>query len=231
MINFDAMIDDMIRNKKLSPIVTEIFTRSRKLNSSIAFITQSYCELPKEARVSTTYFFIMKIPNKRELQPTAINHSSDIDFKDFLKCTAEKYSFLVNDTTLPLDNPLGFRKNLLKWIYNKITIIDDQIKDKKLQYDINREAAKISAWSSGRIHKHKHLTGEEILPSNQKQIIKQASLLILLWKKLLENKQKQLKIHKKNRLNELESMENNSLNPVVKKSITYLRQKDFLITF
>ena len=59
----------------------------------------------------------MKIPNKRELQQIAINHSSDIDFKDFMKiyknCTAEPYSFLINDTTLPSDNPLKFTKNLL----------------------------------------------------------------------------------------------------------------------
>ena len=60
----------------------------------------------------------MKIPNKRELQQIALNHSSDIDFKDFMKiykkCTGEPYSFLVNDTTFASDNPLGFRKNLLK---------------------------------------------------------------------------------------------------------------------
>ena len=59
----------------------------------------------------------MKIPNKRELQQIVLNHSSDIDFKDFMniykKSTKEPYSFLVNDTTLPLDNPLRFRKNLL----------------------------------------------------------------------------------------------------------------------
>ena len=60
----------------------------------------------------------MKIPNKRKLQIIAINHSSDIDFKDFIKiykiCTAEPYYFLVNDTTLPSDNPIRLRKNLLK---------------------------------------------------------------------------------------------------------------------
>ena len=52
--------------------------------------------------------------------------------------------------------------------------INDQIRDEKLQYDINREAAKISALSSGKIHKYEYLTGEEILPSNQQQIIEQA---------------------------------------------------------
>ena len=52
--------------------------------------------------------------------------------------------------------------------------IDDKIRDEKLQYDINREAAKISALSSGKIDKYEYLTGEEILPSNQRQIIEQA---------------------------------------------------------
>ena len=51
--------------------------------------------------------------------------------------------------------------------------INDQIRDEKLQYDINREAAKISALSSGKIHKYEYLTGEDILPSNQQQIIEQ----------------------------------------------------------
>ena len=57
--------------------------------------------------------------------------------------------------------------------------INDQIKDEKLQYDINREAAKISALSSGKIHKYEYLTGEDILPSKQQQIIEQTKLLIL----------------------------------------------------
>ena len=78
---------------------------------------------------------------------------------------------MVNDTTLPLDNPLRFRKNILKQIYNKIITIDDQIEDEKLQYAINREAAKISALSAGKINKYEYLASEEILPSNQKQII------------------------------------------------------------
>ena len=73
--------------------------------------------MPKDVRLNSTHFFIMKIPNKRELQQIVLNHSSDIDFKDFMniykKYTKEPYSFLVNDTTLPSDDPLRFRKNLL----------------------------------------------------------------------------------------------------------------------
>ena len=80
---------------------------------------------------------------------------------------------MVNDTTLPSNNLLRFRKKIFKKIYNKITTIDDQIKDEKLQCDINREASKISALSSGKINKYQYVTGKEILPSNQKQIIEQ----------------------------------------------------------
>ena len=75
-------------------------------------------KVPKDLRLNSTHFFIMKIPNKRELQQIALNHSSDTGFKDFMKiykkCTTEPYSFLVNDTTLPSDDPLSFRENLLK---------------------------------------------------------------------------------------------------------------------
>ena len=118
LIVFDDIIADMINNKRLNPIVTELSIRGRKLNISIVFITQSYFKVPKNVRLNSTHFFIMKIPNERELQQIALNHSSDIDFKDFIKiyrkCTAEPYSFFVNDTTLPSDNPLRFRKDLLE---------------------------------------------------------------------------------------------------------------------
>ena len=110
------MIADMSNNTKLNLIVTELFIKGRKLNIFLFFITQSYIKVPKDVRLNNTHFFIMKIPNKRELEQIAINHSSDIDFKDFIKiykkCTAEPYSFLVIDTMLASDNPLRFRKNL-----------------------------------------------------------------------------------------------------------------------
>ena len=122
LIVFDDMIADMIHNKKLNSIVTELFIRGRKLNISLVFIIQSYFKVPKDVRLNTTHFFIIKILNKRELQQIAINHSSDISTEDFVniyrKCTAEPYSFFVNDTTLASDNPLRFRKNLFR-IYNK----------------------------------------------------------------------------------------------------------------
>ena len=95
LIVFYDMIADMITKNKLNSIVIELFIRGRKLNISLVFIKQSYFKVPKEVRMNTTHFFIMKIPNKKELQQIAINHSSEIDFKDFIKvykkCTNEPY--------------------------------------------------------------------------------------------------------------------------------------------
>ena len=92
----------MSNKKKLNPVVNQLFIRGTKLSISIVFITQSYFKVPKEVRLNTTHFFIMKIQNKRELQQIALNHFLDIDFKDFIKIykkyTAEPYSFIVNDT-------------------------------------------------------------------------------------------------------------------------------------
>ena len=97
LIVFDDMIADIINNRNLNPVVTELFVGGRKLNISFVFITQSYFKVPKHVRLNSAHFFIMKIPNKRELQQIALNHSSDIDFKDFVriykKCTAELYYF------------------------------------------------------------------------------------------------------------------------------------------
>ena len=118
----------------------------------------------------------MEIPNKRELQQIGLNHSSDF-MKIYKKCTVEPYSFSVND---------------------KIKTIDDQIRDEKLQYNINREAAKIFVFSSGKINKYEYLTGEEILPSNQKQLIEQAKFTYSALGKVFE-KQKQLKTNEKNK--------------------------------
>ena len=116
LIVFDDVIADMIKNEELNSIVTELFIRGRKLNISLVFITQSYFKVPKDVRLNTSQFFIIKIPNKRELQQIAINHSSDINTGDFIeiyrKCTDKPYSFLVINTTLPSNNALRFRKNL-----------------------------------------------------------------------------------------------------------------------
>ena len=120
LIFFNYMIADMIQNKKLNSKVTNLFIRERRLNISLVFITQSYFKVSKDVRLNTTHFFITKTLSKRELQQIVINHSSDINTKDFVniyrKCTAEPYLFFVSDTTLASDNPLRFRKNLFEHI-------------------------------------------------------------------------------------------------------------------
>ena len=119
-----------------------MFLRGIKLNISLVFISQSYFTVPKTIRLNATHCFIMKIPNKIELQQIASNHLSDIDFKCFINLykdyTKESYLFWVNNTTLSSDNLLRFRKNL------------------------DRQTAKISALSSRNVSKYEFLTGKDI---------------------------------------------------------------------
>ena len=88
----------------------------QKINISLVFITQSYLSVPKDVRLNSTDYLIMKINNKRELWNIADTHSTDIDYQDFIKihreCTKESYTFLAIDTTLPDSDPLRFKKNL-----------------------------------------------------------------------------------------------------------------------
>ena len=106
LIVFDDMITDIVTNKTFRAIIKELFIRCRKLNISLVFITQSYFYVPKEVRLNYTHYLIMKIHNEKELQQIAINHSADIDYKDFMKiyrnCTSIPYFFLTIDTTLPV---------------------------------------------------------------------------------------------------------------------------------
>ena len=116
LVIFDDMIADIMTNKKFLTIIKELFITFRKLNISLVFITQSYFPVPKDVRLNSTYYLIMKINDKKELQNIVINHSADIDYKDFMKiyreCRRKPYSFFTIDSTLPESNPLRFRKNL-----------------------------------------------------------------------------------------------------------------------
>ena len=115
LIVFDDMIADMLSNKKLNQIVTELFMIGRKLNISLVFITQSYFAVPKNIRLNSTHYFIMKVPNKRELQQIVFDHSSDIDFRDsmnlYKKCTANPFSFLVIDCCSCIKYSFTFQKD------------------------------------------------------------------------------------------------------------------------
>ena len=97
LIIFDDRIADIMTKKKFQSIIKELFIRCRKVSISLVFITQSYFSVPKDVRLNSTHYLIMKINNKRELQNIAINHSADIDYKDFMKiyreCIKELFNF------------------------------------------------------------------------------------------------------------------------------------------
>ena len=125
----------------------------------------------------------MKINNKRQLQQIAINHSEDIEYKDFTKiykkCSIEPYSFLTIGTTLASKNSLRFRKNRLKMtLTDDLKILNDKIKANQAQYDLDREAAKISALSSKELDKYEYLAVED-QDIHQEQL-KKLNLIILL---------------------------------------------------
>ena len=102
LITFDGMIADIMRSEKFKAIVKELFIRCRKLDISSVFITQSYFRTPKDARLNSTHYILMKIGNKKELKSIAEENSGHLDFKDFLKiynyCTRDPYSFMIVDT-------------------------------------------------------------------------------------------------------------------------------------
>ena len=72
-------------NKKFQAIIKDLFIRCRKFNISLVFISQPYFSVPKDVRLNSTHYLIMKINNERELQNIAVNHSADIDYNNFVK--------------------------------------------------------------------------------------------------------------------------------------------------
>ena len=115
LIVFDDMIADIMNHKIFKAMIKELFIRCRKLKVSIVFITQSYFRTPKDARLNSTHYVIMKIQNKKELQSITQENCGDIDIKDFLdmnkKFTNDLYSLMIIDTTLPSGHAMRFRKN------------------------------------------------------------------------------------------------------------------------
>ena len=116
LIVSDDMIADIMSNKKFQAIIKELFIRCRKLDISLVSITPFYFSVPKDVRLNSTHYLIMKTNNKIELQNIAMNHSADVDYQDFKKiyreCTKGRYNFLTMNATLPASDPLRFRKNL-----------------------------------------------------------------------------------------------------------------------
>ena len=129
----------------------------------------------------------MKINNRKELQNFAINHSADIHYNNFVRiyreCTRKLYSFLTIDTTLPASDPLRFEKIcflLIKMtVTDQLKIIDNKIKVNQSQYDLDRLAAKISAYSSDDLRKYEYLTGEDL--GYKRRYLNKLNLSILHW--------------------------------------------------
>ena len=119
----------------------------------------------------------------------------------YKKYATEPYSFFVIHTTLLPDSSSRFRKKLLGTIQKLIMTIDNKIKDEKLQYDINREAAKISALLSGENDKYEFITGEEILPSDYSTIMEQAKSTYFPLGKAFEKQTKTIEERKNNNNN------------------------------
>ena len=132
---------------------------------------------------------------------------------------------MVIDTTLASDNSLRFRNNLLERIQNLIMTINDKIKDEKLQYDINREAAKISALSSGKIDKYEYQTVEEILPSDQIRIKEQAKFTYSPLGKVFEKQIKTIEDQGEKRIKTLEELGKQLVKYNNEKSLTDSEQK------
>ena len=127
LIILDDMIADIMRSEEFKAIVKELFIRCRKLNICMVFITQSYFITPKDARLNSTHYILMKIGNKKELKSIAEENSGHLDFKDFLKiynyCTNEPYSFMMVDTR-PTAR-VTFKKNFDKPLMSATFINND----------------------------------------------------------------------------------------------------------
>ena len=130
LIVFDDIIADIMKNKKFQAIIKQLFMRCRKLNISLVFITQSYFSVPKDVRLNSTHYFIMRINNRIELKNIATDHSAEIDYQDFKKiyreCTKEPFNFLTIDTRLPASNPLRFGKNLFDSLKQEMAVTDQK---------------------------------------------------------------------------------------------------------
>ena len=153
LVVFDDMIVCIMSNNKFQTIIKELFTRCKKLNISLVFITQSYFPVPKDVRLSLTHHLSMKINNRKELQNTTINHSITKILWRFTKNSQENHNLFQQ---LILRYQQVILKNLEKVIFllakmtvtDQFKIIDNKIKANESQYDLDRLAAKISALSS-----------------------------------------------------------------------------------
>ena len=213
LIVLDDMTSHVIRNKKAQQVLKDLFIRCRKLNILLCFLTQSYFSVPKDMRLNCTHYVIFKLNNKRESQNIAINHSADIDYKDFVNIyrnyAKEPYNFFTIDTTQPVDKRFNknFNDPLLKVTINEqITIFGNKIRSNQAQYDLDRQNAKTSALSSGELGKYEYLTGANL--GYKPDVVRKAkfeySLLSQVFNKGLDSNEK------KGLLKRLKNIEDNT---------------------
>ena len=116
MNNKKDMIADVMNNKKYQAIPKDLFIRSRKINVSVIFISQSYFRISRDVRLNSSHFILMKLNDPREINNIANNHSLTLSNKQFInlykKSTINKYSCFVIDLVMDSSDPLCFRKNL-----------------------------------------------------------------------------------------------------------------------
>ena len=147
-----------------------MFVRGVKLNTALVFILESQFMVPRNMRLNVTCYFISKIPNKRELQQTALNHSSDIKCKHFMNLCKEPFSFLVNDTSLPSDNPLRYR-----------IIIKRLLMKKSIQFITNQNKTEFNTILTDKLlrfqfYEYGFLTGEDFFFSGKRLLEKVATI-------------------------------------------------------
>ena len=186
----------------------------------------------KDIRLNSRHYIKIKIYNKKELQNIAINHSADIDYKDFLniymKCISEPYTFLTIDTTLPANGSLRSTKIFYSLI--KITItdefktLDDKAKANQAQYDRDRESTKVSPFSSKKMDKYEYLSGEDLRckPGGVEQVKFKHSPLSKVFNKELEKERllERLKNSQDKNEEQLQMIKNKDSKDLRTKSVT-----------
>ena len=196
LIVFDEMIANIMTKRRFQAVIKELFIRCRKLNIALVFITQSYFFVPKDLRLNSTHYLIMKINNRRELQNVSTDHSAGVNYQDLKKsyreCTKEPFNFFDNRYYVTSKWSFMIQKKIIKRkITDRIKISDKKIMQNEKQYDLGRKDVKISGLSSHNLDKYKYLGCEDLglKPSTVEQTECEYSPSSKMFNKGLEKKE------------------------------------------
>ena len=167
LIVFDEMIANIMTKRRFQAVTKELFIRCRKLNIALVFITQSYFSVPKDLRLNSTHYLIMKINNRRELQNVSTDHSAGVNYQDLKKsyreCTKEPFNFFDNRYYVTSKWSFMIQKKIIKRkITDRIKISDKKLMQNEVQYDLGRKDVKISGLSSHNLDKYEYLGCEDL---------------------------------------------------------------------